>query len=392
MSHNVVAWPDNRKFTYLKENNQMGLSFIVKRTPPPPPPWTLKKDLYTDGSQVIDQIRSSCFNSTDGTLFVGTGLTYAQIWRSSDGGNTWTEVEDLTSFPSHNQTRVTSLLHDSTSNVMIAGCGSTASIFRSTDGGDTWSWIQDLPNQFYVDSLIYDSVNNTFVAGCEGDDVYYSTDAGLTWNFGQDLAGEVLSLGFDPSRGRLFAGVSAAGTRIYTSDDGGDVWTQRVSFNNWGPGGPGTGTSLTEPIRVHGMVYDPVYDVIITAQGSNAGGAQIHTSKDGGITWGNTLYFPSVSGVPGPQWAHAITYNADIGRTYVAFDNLFGGWGNIEIWYSDDGGDNWTLDQDFGIDPGGSADVGNAFSMAYDSTNNRQIVTFGYNAGSPGGTIWSRGN
>lgn len=212
----------------------MGLSFIVKRTPPPPPPWTLKKDLYTDGSQVIDQIRSSCFNSTDGTLFVGTGLTYAQIWRSSDGGNTWTEVEDLTSFPSHNQTRVTSLLHDSTSNVMIAGCGSTASIFRSTDGGDTWSWIQDLPNQFYVDSLIHDSVNNTFVAGCEGDDVYYSTDAGLTWNFGQDLAGEVLSLGFDPSRGRLFAGVSAAGTRIYTSDDGGDVWTQRVSFNNWG--------------------------------------------------------------------------------------------------------------------------------------------------------------
>jgi hypothetical protein len=58
----------------------------------------------------------------------------------------------------------------------------------------------------------------------------------------------------------------------------------------------------------------------------------------------------------------------------------------MQIWYSEDGGDNWVQDQTFDLE-------GNFFSMTYDSFHQKMIVTSGkYNSPVPGeaGKIWQR--
>lgn len=141
--------------------------------------------------------------SSPGT-FYATSLI--GIFKSTDGGKTWTrkpytlssvpkEVrEDGGGFGRHMTNSVA--VSPTNANIVIAGDEQFSPIWRSTDGGDTWTWISSLDSATYskwkrtkmTASSLYDS--NIFFAEIseaggtsQGPSTFYiSRDAGATWS------------------------------------------------------------------------------------------------------------------------------------------------------------------------------------------------------------------
>jgi photosystem II stability/assembly factor-like uncharacterized protein len=329
-------------------------------------PWSLKKSLY-DVNSSLRWPYALAYNSADHTLFVGTKYL-CNIWKSDDGGATWTLNKDL----SASDEAVYSLVYDSNSDVLVAGTDNAGGIWRSTDGGDNWSYVQRLGSELKVKSMVFDSNSNVIIAGTGVNaQLYKSDDAGASWTLKKDLSLEpnaedyVLSLTFDSSRNRIIAGTGLGEAEIWVSTDAGETWVKKKEL----------GLESPAQSRVLSLVYDAANDVIVAGTWPDG---QIWASGDGGENW--TLKKDLSNESPGQPLIEAMGYNSDNGW-------LFAGTGyNAQLWVSKDGGDTWTLDQSLG------ASLYAIYSLAYDPYHNRMVAGIGNNFGSPGAQIWTRGN
>ncbi len=103
------------------------------------------------------------------------------VFRSADGGNTWT---DITPVEARDLMRVlpqiTLLASEKT--LLVIGKDS-GMVMRSTDGGDSWTYIKSsgiTPMQFSVGSALTLNQNTFYTAGSTG--IHRSTDGGQTWH------------------------------------------------------------------------------------------------------------------------------------------------------------------------------------------------------------------
>jgi len=174
-------------------------------------------------------------------IFVGTvanepeGTTYypgAHILRSTDGGDTWEDVE--TGFPSGADTAVEDFVFDpfnpkvvyvaTSSHHRTLESATTLGVYKSTDGGETWMPVNTGLSNMNVHSIVASPATpGLLYAGTRGG-VYRSTDGGDTWapvgRFSLPLP--VWSLLLDPAEPRsLYAGTGAG---LFWSPDGGETW------------------------------------------------------------------------------------------------------------------------------------------------------------------------
>lgn len=122
----------------------------------------------------------------------------SHIYRTDDGGDTWSLLDGRLSFPAGTTRRVRAIWHlaalPSEGSTLLAGVD-PAALFRSGDNGRSWEWIR--------------SLNLHPTSGA-----WQPTRGGLTLH----------SIQIDPrSEERLYVSVSAGGS--YRSDDGGESWT-----------------------------------------------------------------------------------------------------------------------------------------------------------------------
>ncbi|RKZ14126.1 hypothetical protein DRQ50_09510, partial [bacterium] len=111
----------------------------------------------------------------------------SSIFRSTDGGTTWTEVHNETGTDSFSGPRILQLVADPTDFDIQYATKYAAGIMKSTDAGLTWtdinSGITDLTGRF---ELAVSPVNTDYLfASAEGTDhseLWVSWDAGATWN------------------------------------------------------------------------------------------------------------------------------------------------------------------------------------------------------------------
>jgi photosystem II stability/assembly factor-like uncharacterized protein len=196
--------------------------------------------------------------SNPDVIYVGTGESAPRedasfgdgIWKSTDGGSTWTHagLED-----SRHIARIIIDPHNPDVVLVAAqghiyGPNEERGVFRSTDGGRNWTRVlyKDAVSGAIELAADPDNPSTVFAAlwqvqrqpwhlesGGPGSGLYKSTDGGATWTpvTGRGLPEGVLGkIGISVAAGtggrRVYALVEAAHGGLFRSDDGGATWTQ----------------------------------------------------------------------------------------------------------------------------------------------------------------------
>jgi len=257
------------------------------------------------------------------------------IWRTNDGGASWAPVDDFMA-----NLAVTSLAVDPTNTlIMYAATGEGfpnpdalqgAGIFKSTDGGLTWSQLPSTSTApfAYVNRLAHHpSSANTFLAATANGQVYKTTNGGASWTLILDTLGSATDVKYHPTNpARVMVGTSSD---LYYSTDGGTVWTRETSgAPNKLPTGdvPGPGRCEVAFSRSNQNMY--------VSMNRNAG--EIWRAAPVGLgaaTWTRqntgSNYLGGQGGYGNAVWADPINPNVVIV-------------GGIALWFSSDGGSTLT--------------------------------------------------
>jgi photosystem II stability/assembly factor-like uncharacterized protein len=243
------------------------------------------------------------------TLFVGAAS--GGVWKSTDGGTSFTPVFDkqpvqsigaIALDPRDPQTVWVGTGESWTRNSVSIGDG----IYKSTDGGENWANV-GLPNSERIARIVVDPKNGKNVYACvpgklwsDSADrgLYRTTDGGAHWSLilhGDNLSTGCSSVAMDPAHSNvLFAGLwdfrrkgwtfrsggegpkAPSGSGLFRSDDGGTTWTKLTSASNAGlPKAPWGRVEIAIAPSNPKMVYAFIENVR----------SALYASADGGKTW-----------------------------------------------------------------------------------------------------------
>lgn len=178
------------------------------------------------------------------------GSASGGIWRTDDGGASWSPVDDF--LPS---LAVTSLVMDPTNaNTMYAGTGEGfynfdaapgAGVFKSTDGGINWFQLASTNNDTFrwVNRLAHHpTASGTLWAACRDVGILESTDGGTSWTTVLSTPSPVGDIKVHPTNGnRLLAGCLGFPPNFY-----GSVWLSTDGGTNWDEMTDGTAGMLPD--------------------------------------------------------------------------------------------------------------------------------------------------
>ncbi|HEY9420707.1 MAG TPA: hypothetical protein VIW92_04775, partial [Thermoanaerobaculia bacterium] len=225
------------------------------------------------GTSYINSLVADPF--TPGTLYALVGQT--SVYRSTNHGETWTRV-----FDSHAGAGVFVLLERIVADPTTPGSlwGSHAGlIYRSADGGATWSQVGQLGESGFISGFVPDPKDPDVLYASSWETLWRSEDRGATWT---DL-GDYLGRGFEwieiaPSRpATIYARTTNPLNEhpgCLRSDDSGATWTS-ISF-------PDAGELCTA------IVVDPQNHLRIWALSPDT--QRFFASTDGGETWEEEIH------------------------------------------------------------------------------------------------------
>jgi photosystem II stability/assembly factor-like uncharacterized protein len=279
------------------------------------------------------------------------GATGGGVWKTENGGRTWTCVSDTT-FTSSSVGAIT--IAPSDANVVYVGMGETDirgnisvgdGMYRTTDGGHTWAHIGLRECRMIADIVVHpDDPDVVFVSsmghvfGPNPDrGIFKTTDGGRTWRkvlYRNDSTGG-LTLKMDPNNPRiLFASLwqahrtpwsmssGGSGSGLYKSTDGGETWKD-ISKN------PGLPRGLLGKICVD---VSRARRNLVWAMIENKAGGGLFRSDDAGTTWRRVSDDPDIRTRPW-YFSHVYADPIDADRVYVL---------NVSMRRSDNGGTSWT--------------------------------------------------
>ena len=227
-------------------------------------------------------------------------------------------------------------------------------LWKTTDGGETWTPVTD--GQIHSSSvgalavsesnpdMVFIGMGESCIRGNiqPGDGVYKSTDAGKTWTHAGFSASQAISkirihptnpqIVFVASFGRYGSPSEERG--IFKSNDGGRTW-QRKLFRDAKTGGIDIAIDPRNPNVMFAALWEASR---VEYQMSSGGpGSGLFKSTDGGEHWTEITRNPGLpSGVVG-KIGVAIS-GADSNRVYAIVESENGG-----LFSSDDGGATWKL-------------------------------------------------
>jgi photosystem II stability/assembly factor-like uncharacterized protein len=224
------------------------------------------------------------------------------VWRTNDGGNSWTPLTDKEPFASIGAIAVS----ESNPGVIYVGTGESCirgnisygnGVYKSTDGGKSWSYIGLKETQHIARVLV----------NPRNPDIVYVAAFGHAY-------------GSNPERG------------VYRTTDGGKTW-DKVLYKDEKTGA----IDLTFDPHNPNVMFAAMYEAQRTPWSLSSGGlgSGLYRSVDGGSNWkkleGNGL----PEGILGRIGVSVS--GADSNRVYALIEAKEGG-----LYRSDDGGDNWS--------------------------------------------------
>ncbi len=164
------------------------------------------------------------------------GAATGGIWKTIDGGSTWTCLTD--DIP--NLSANTIAMAESNHNIIYAGTGESfpggtylqgSGVFKSTDRGDTWTQLVNTANNEdfeYVNRLVIDPLNPDIVIVATEAGVLKTINGGTDWTKVYSSSTGIEDLDADPSNfNKLYATEHAVG--VVKSEDAGDNWTLAIN-------------------------------------------------------------------------------------------------------------------------------------------------------------------
>ncbi|MFN2545294.1 MAG: choice-of-anchor D domain-containing protein [Actinomycetota bacterium] len=314
------------------------------------------------GAVALDPTNPSIVYAGTGTSFVSHTLLPdpAGIYRSADGGETWTVVSGSSALVNDSIAASVDRIVVPSSGVVLAA--TDEGLFRSIDGGEHFG--NDGPSfsngepvlDGYVTDLHLDTQTpSTVFAAQEGGGLWKSTDAGATFStnlfttatgapdpstYGYMSFGQSTTVGGMSSGNTMFlslsttcegSGVGCDIAGLYKSTDGGASWVSTSGIF-------ATNDSLNEGTTCQCNYDNKVAVDPLDAKRVYFSDQKVFVSTDGGATFDPTDY----SGSTHPHFdVHAFTFRPS---THPSSGSISTFWLGSDggLWSSDDGGSSWT--------------------------------------------------
>jgi photosystem II stability/assembly factor-like uncharacterized protein len=251
--------------------------------------------------------------------------------------------------------RVRALAYAPTTHTMYVGAAS-GGVWKTTDGGVTYTPLTDSMPSPAIGALAVDPRDNGIIYAGTGEEmgqnysrgvgIYKSVDGGATWAlYGNTMMenGAVSAIVVDPTNSkRVYAAVEyVADEGVAISDDGGHTWTVPAAA-------PTTGHRVTD------LQIDAYGDLYAGVSGDDAASSGIYFSNDHGQTWTNRsaglpadprpryriALSPSTASLPpGQQTLFVAAAADDLSHPQVRLRGVY---------RSTDGGNSWAMIGDAG--------------------------------------------
>lgn len=299
--------------------------------------------------------------------------------------------------PHHTGWKVYSAFADG--DLLLAGLANDvfgSSLQRSTDGGATWAAVEGAPAHAkggdrrlkHIWQIVRGGDGRSLLAGVADAALFRSDDEGLTWQINAGLEAHPTREDWNPGAGglclhtiipdaqdpaRLFIAISAVG--MFRSDDDGRSWI--IKNEGIRPALPEEAPKYTEINRcVHKAVQDPTEPERLYQQNHTG----VYRSTNAGDSWERIENgLPSWFGFSmlihprRPRTLYNIPMEADANRQFAG--------GQMRVYRTDDGGDNWR--------PAGKGLPERAFSGALrDAFVLDGLEPLGLYAGTTGGELF----
>jgi photosystem II stability/assembly factor-like uncharacterized protein len=304
-----------------------GFACVSKISTPPPPAlsWIVQASgtsASLRGVSVVDD-RTAWASGSNGTVL-----------RTLDGGSTWI----ILPVPGEETTDFRDVEAFGPDEAVVMGIARPAKIFRTTDGGKTWTrtFADDSPGIF-LDGLAFFDSKNGLAVGDPIDGRFFlisTTDGGASWvplpegSRPVALDGEAAFAASGTSlavmnKGRIWLSTGGAASRIWRSEDRGGHWESASSALLGGSASAG-GFSVAFCDARKGITVGGDYKAEAAAVGNAA------FSADGGKTWTSVIdrqpggFREAVAFVTGTKPLIAVTvgpsgsdFSLDLGRTWT---------------------------------------------------------------------------
>jgi hypothetical protein len=319
------------------------------------------------------------------------GSVSGGIWRSTNGGASWTPIDDFMA-----NLAVSSLvMQPGAPSVLYAGTGEGfynadgirgAGIFKSTDGGTTWSQLPAtstspspglLASHFHYVNRVAMSADGATLLAATRSGIFRSTDGGVTFTRATMVGGGaivqgsgVMDVDFHPSDNTRAVAGFHAGTAYYSSD-GGATWTLAAGMPGFVTGSFGN--------RVE-TAFAPSDGSIVYASADVESGS-MYKSTNGGVSYVEVFdgAETSLNPLSGQGWYDNMIWVSPTDPNVVI-------WGGIDLFRSINGGVSFVrmsqwFNHNFSNPTSAHADQHIAVAHpGYDGTSNR-IVFFGNDGG-----------
>jgi photosystem II stability/assembly factor-like uncharacterized protein len=280
------------------------------------------------------RINTIDFHPTNANIIL-VGAPAGGIWRSTDGGNSWTtNTDDLASIGISDIK-----FAPSNGNIVYAATGDrdggdtyTHGILKSTDGGIHWTvtnWNYPYYNRRQTYRLLVHPTNPDIVFASTNLGFFKTTDGGQTWT--RKRVGVYKDIEFKPNDPNTI--YIASSSTVAKSTNGGDSFTN-LSFS--------PATSLSR-IELAVTAADPEYLYILGGKSSDNGFGGIYLSTDAGstittkATSPNLLGWSSTGNDQGGQAWYDLALEVSPYNKNIVFV------GGVNIWRSVNAGQSWSI-------------------------------------------------
>ena len=321
---------------------------------------------------------------------IWVGSPSGGLWKSSDGGNTWSTNTDFLDGLGVSSILISPL----NSNIMYLGTGDhdggdtySIGILKSTDGGQSWFRLNNSPLDAVWKLFMHPS-NENIVYACNGA-VYKSTNGGANWITTNTVSFSRADLIMDNGNPNTLYATTAelgpgGGSIIIKSTNGGESWFRLTNFL--------PDSSGFRRIVLAQSASNPniIYAIFTSSRNSGFGG--VCKSTDSGNNWVLKANSPNMLGWSdngsdiGGQGFYDLALivhptNPDI--VYL---------GGINIWRTTNGGDNWQIKAHWYGGSTGNIPFVHADIHAFEFIPNTEYLLTGCDGGifrtTNGGAVW----